>query len=120
MKTKQNSVKSITAGALTGVVNGIFGGGGGMVAVPLLRKMCAYEDKEAHATAIFIIAPVCAASAIVYIINGFAALDVIIPAAIGTFTGGLLGALMLFKFPKTIINYIFVLLMLAAGLRMLF
>ena len=115
----KNYVKRITAGILTGAVNGLFGGGGGMVAVPLLNGMCNFEDKQAHATAIFIIAPVCAASALVYIINGFAVLDVIIPAAIGTVAGGLLGAQLLNKFPKTIINYILVIIMLAAGLRML-
>ena len=116
----KNFFKRITAGILTGAVNGLFGGGGGMVAVPLLEKMCAYKDKEAHATAIFIIAPVCAASALVYIINGFAALDVIIPAAVGSVAGGLAGALMLNKCPKTIINYIFIAVMFAAGVRMLF
>ena len=108
------------AGFLTGAVNGLFGGGGGMVAVPLLRGMLGYEEKQAHATAIFIIAPVCAASALVYIINGYAALDVIIPAAVGSVAGGLVGALMLTKCPKTVINYIFIAVMFAAGIRMLF
>ena len=62
---KNNFFKRLTAGALTGAVNGLFGGGGGMIAVPLLGKMLGYEDKEAHATAIFVIAPVCAASALI-------------------------------------------------------
>ncbi len=105
---------------LTGAVNGLFGGGGGMIAVPLLKGMLGYEDKQAHATAIFIIAPVCAASAIVYIINGFAQWDVIIPAAIGSVAGGLAGALFLDRCPKTLINYIFIALMFIAGVRMLF
>lgn len=113
-------LKRITAGLLTGAVNGLFGGGGGMVAVPLLNGMLGYEDKVAHATAIFVIAPVCAASALVYIVNGYAALDVIIPAAVGSVAGGLAGALILSRCPKTIINYIFIALMFAAGVRMLF
>ena len=112
--------KRTSAGVLTGAVNGLFGGGGGMIAVPLLKGMLGYEDKQAHATAIFIIAPVCAASAIVYIINGFAQLDVIIPAAIGSVAGGLAGALFLDRCPKTLINYIFIALMFIAGVRMLF
>ena len=112
--------KRLTAGVLTGAVNGLFGGGGGMVAVPLLKNMLGYEDKQAHATAICIIAAVCAASAIVYIINGYAALDVIIPAAAGSVAGGMVGAYSLDKCPKTIINYIFIALMFAAGVRMLF
>ena len=116
---RNNFLKRLTAGVLTGAVNGLFGGGGGMVAVPLLR-MIGYEDKQAHATAIFVIAPVCAASAVVYIINGYAALDVILPAAVGSVAGGLAGALLLDRFPKTIINYIFIAVMFAAGVRMLF
>ena len=112
--------KRTAAGFFTGAVNGLFGGGGGMIAVPLLKGMLGYEDKQAHATAIFIIAPVCAASAIVYIINGYAQWDVIIPAALGSVAGGLAGALFLEKCPKTLINYIFIALMFVAGVRMLF
>ena len=120
MKIKRNFVKQITAGLLTGAVNGIFGGGGGMVAVPLLSGMLGYEDKQAHATAIFVIAPICAASAIIYIINGYAVWDVIIPAAIGTVAGGFLGAFFLSKFSSKTVNYIFLAIMFAAGVRMLF
>ena len=120
MKTRRNFVKSITAGVLTGAVNGIFGGGGGMVAVPLLSKMLGFEDKQAHATAIFVIAPICAASAVIYIINGYAVLDVIIPAAIGTVAGGFVGAYSLSKFSSSAVSYIFIAIMFAAGIRMLF
>ncbi len=119
MNLKDKFFKRVTAGVLTGAVNGLFGGGGGMVAVPLLRGMLGYDDKQSHATAIFIIAPVCAASAIVYIINGYAALDVILPSAIGSVLGGLCGALFLNKCPKTFVNYIFIAVMFAAGVRML-
>lgn len=120
MKINRNFVKRMTSGALTGAVNGIFGGGGGMIAVPLLTKMLGYEEKEAHATAIFIIAPICAASALIYIINGYAALDVIIPAALGTVAGGFVGAYSLSKFSSKTVNYIFLAVMFAAGIRMLF
>ncbi len=113
------NLKRTLAGALTGIINGLFGGGGGMVAVPLLRGMLGYEDKQAHATAIFVIAPVCAASAIVYIINGYVVPDVLIPAAIGTVAGGFVGAFFLEKCPKTLLNFIFIALMFAAGIRMI-
>ena len=104
MKLKVNFFKQLTAGILTGAVNGLFGGGGGMVAVPILKGMLGYEERQAHATAIFVIAPVCAAIAVTYIINGYAALDVIIPAALGSVAGGMAGAYYLNKCPKTIIN----------------
>jgi len=87
MATGKKTFKGTVTGLVTGAVNGLFGGGGGMVAVPLLKNMLGYEDKQSHATAIFVIAPVCAASAIVYIANGYASADVIIPAAIGSVAG---------------------------------
>ena len=120
MIRKRNFVKRITAGVLTGAVNGIFGGGGGMVAVPLLSGLLGYDDKQSHATAIFIIATVCAASAVIYIINGYARLDVIIPAAAGTVAGGFAGAYFLSEFSSSAITYIFIAIMFAAGIRMLF
>lgn len=119
MKLKVNFFKQLTAGILTGAVNGLFGGGGGMVAVPILKGMLGYEERQAHATAIFVIAPVCAASAVTYIINGYAALDVIIPAALGSVAGGLVGALALNKFPVGLVNAVFIAVMLAAGIRMI-
>ena len=76
----KSSLKRVFAGLLTGVVNGLFGGGGGMVVVPLMKNMLGYEEKYAHATAILVIAPVCAASLITYLVNGYFSAEVILPA----------------------------------------
>jgi len=117
MKKRERS--GILGGALIGAVNGLFGGGGGMIAVPLLSRL-GYGRKEAHATAILIIAPVCAVSVISYIINGFINLPVIIPSAIGNIAGGLLGAKLLDKIPAVWVEVAFIAIMLAAGLKMVF
>lgn len=119
MITGKKNFKGVLCGFLTGAVNGLFGGGGGMVVVPLLKNMLGYDEKHSHATAILVIAPVCAASAITYIINGFFDLSVIIPAALGSVAGGFLGALALDKFPEFIVNAVFIAVMFAAGVRML-
>ena len=119
MKTGKKNFKGILCGLLTGAVNGLFGGGGGMVVVPLLKNMLGYEEKHAHATAILVIAPVCAASAVTYIVNGYFSASVIIPAAIGSVAGGFLGALALNKFPEFIVNAVFIAVMLVAGVRMI-
>lgn len=116
----KKSLKQIFTGLLTGGVNGLFGGGGGMVVVPLLKNMLGYEEKHAHATAILIIAPVCAASAVAYMINGYLSALVLIPAAIGSVLGGLVGASLLNKLPEFIVNAVFIAVMLVAGVRMLF
>ena len=120
MKTNKKSLNRVFAGLLTGIINGLFGGGGGMVAVPLMKNLLGYDEKRAHATAILVIAPVCAASAVTYIINGYFAADVILPAAIGSVAGGLAGAELLDKLPEFWVNAVFLAVMLAAGLRMLF
>ena len=111
--------KAVLCGLLTGAVNGLFGGGGGMVVVPLLKNLLGYDEKRAHATAILIIAPVCAASAVTYIAGGYFSAGVAIPAAVGSVAGGLLGALMLNKLPEFVVNAVFIAVMLAAGIRML-
>lgn len=120
MKLTKNTIKRASAGQLIGAVNGLFGGGGGMVAVPLLKNMLGYDDKRAHATAILVIAPVCAVSAVTYIINGYFSAALVIPAAIGSVVGGIIGARLLNKLPETAVNAVFVAVMLVAGVRMLF
>ncbi|MCI9561525.1 MAG: sulfite exporter TauE/SafE family protein [Clostridia bacterium] len=116
----KSSLKRVFAGLLTGVVNGLFGGGGGMVVVPLMKNMLGYEEKYAHATAILVIAPVCAASLVTYLVNGYFSAEVILPAAIGSVAGGLVGAELLDKLPEFWVNAVFLAVMLAAGIRMLF
>ncbi|MDE7162814.1 MAG: sulfite exporter TauE/SafE family protein [Clostridia bacterium] len=115
---KKINKKAVYGGLGLGAVNGLFGGGGGMIAVPILADVLGYPRKQAHATAILIIAPVCAVSAITYILNGFVDLPVVIPAAIGNVVGGLLGAKLLGKLPKIWVDIVFIGIMLAAGIRM--
>ena len=110
--------RRLASGSLTGAVNGLFGGGGGMVAVPVLKGLLGYDERSAHATAILIIAPVCAVSAIVYLINGYFVADVMVPAALGSVAGGIMGAKLLNVLPTGVINYVFLALMFAAGVRM--
>lgn len=110
--------KRILSGLSIGAVNGLFGGGGGMVAVPVLENLLSYPAKQAHATAIFIIAPVCAVSALTYLIGGYADLQVLIPAAIGNVAGGLVGAKLLGRLPRLWVSLAFIAVMLSAGIRM--
>lgn len=115
---KNGYKKAIISGTALGAINGFFGGGGGMIAVPLLSGALGYTDKQSHATAILVIAPVCFVSAIIYIIGGFTRADVIIPATIGNVTGGLLGAELLGKIPEIWTDIIFIVVLVVAGVKM--
>lgn len=117
-KGLQNSRRILCGGAV-GLVNGLFGGGGGMIAVPMLQGT-GLEEKNAHATAILLILPVSLLSFVLYAWKGLYDFSVLIPTAIGVTAGGLLGAWLLGRLPVKTVNIIFAFLQAAAGLSMLF
>lgn len=118
-KGKGKRGQKILFGALVGAANSLFGGGGGMIAVPLLQKT-GLTEKGAHATAILLILPICILSFFIYAYNGYAQSPVLIPTAIGVTFGGFLGARLLGKLPVKAVNLTFALLQLFAGIFLLF
>lgn len=107
-------------GALTGFINGFFGGGGGMVAVPILTKYFGLEQKKAHATSIAVILPLTIASSIVYFFKINLNLVNTAVCAGGVLFGGVIGAFLLKKTNNKILAYIFYAIMLFAGIKMIF
>lgn len=80
------------AGELAGIANGLFGGGGGSVLVPVLTGYCELDQRKAFATSVAVILPLCALSAGIYFIRGgldlMAALPYLIGGALGGWAGG--------------------------------
>ncbi len=105
-------------GGAVGAVNGLLGGGGGMLAVPLLER-AGLQTRQAHATAIAVILPTSLASGAVYALGGLAPLPVLLPVALGVTAGGFLGARLLPRLSVRVVDFLFGLLMLAAGAGML-
>ena len=110
---------AVGGGVLTGACNGLFGGGGGMVAVPYLERVAGYPTRNAHATAIAVVLPATLTSAIVYLIYCLVPFFVLLPVAIGVFFGGILGAKLLGIIQPKYTAIAFAALMLIAGIRML-
>ena len=106
-------------GALVGTANSLFGGGGGMIAVPLLGKF-GLQPKQAHATAILVILPVCILSFIVYAWRGYYVSSVLLPVAIGVSFGGYLGAKLLGDLTTSRTRFVFGVLQAVAGAFMVF
>ena len=111
---------SIIGGIFVGFLNGFFGGGGGMIVVPLLIFLLHLEDRKAHASALLIILPISICSAIVYIINNEIDIMKIVYVGIGFIVGGIIGALLLKKINNKALRIIFAVVMVVAGVRMLF
>ena len=109
-------VKNLFFGAITGFMNGLLGAGGGMIAVPVLKKQM--ELKEAHATSIAIILPMSIASAVSYILNGSVKITDGVPYLWGGFLGAMIGIVLLKKVKPVFIKKLFSLVMLWAGIRM--
>lgn len=105
-------------GAAVGAANGLFGGGGGMIAVPLLER-AGLPTRRAHATAIAVVLPATLAGGLVYALGGLAPLAVLLPVALGVFFGGICGARLLSVLPAAWVDALFGLFMLAAGVRMM-
>lgn len=106
--------------AFVGFVNGFFGGGGGMLLVPMLEKVLKVPVKKSHATAIAIILPVSVAGAITYLISGYFDLAPFLGVSGGCVAGGVAGALLLKKLSSGAVGVAFSLIMIGVAVKLIF
>ncbi len=109
----------VLAGAVIGFLNGFFGGGGGMVCVPILEKVLHLDNKKAHATAIAVIFPLSLVSAFIYVINGYIESLPLLTVGLGVVAGGILGSFALKFLPPKAIRIIFAIIMFAGGIKLI-
>lgn len=110
--------KNASFGIGVGVVNGIFGAGGGMIAVPLLKK-AGLDQKSAHANAVAVILPITVISGILYLAKG----TVLISDSLLYIPTGLIGSViatfLIKKISNSLLKRIFAGFMVYAGIRLL-
>ena len=107
------------SGAAAGIVNGLFGAGGGMVLLPLLSKTTDLEDKEVFANCVAIILPLSLVSAAVYLLRGGSFLMQSVPYLIGGALGGVIAGLLLKKLKAKWLHRALGLFILWGGFRLL-
>ena len=107
------------AGALGGLVNGIFGGGGGMLLLPLLGRWGALRPKSLFANSVAIIFPICLVSAAVYFFHAHLDWSEAWPYLLGGALGGLVGGATFEKVPVKWLKVLFGLFLLYGGVRYL-
>ncbi len=119
--TKMSVGRKILSSVLSfcaGVINGFFGGGAGMLIVPILEKVNKLETKKAHATAVFVVLPLCIFSVISYLIIDKFSFENGWWVTLGVVIGGVIGAFLLKKLNAKYIRFIFALLVLGSGVKL--
>ena len=116
----KKTVFQIISGFFAGLINGLFGGGGGMIIVPSLRRFLDYKTNSAHATAIAVILPLSVLSGAFYTAFGNFEWQPVIFTTVGVTVGGIAGAILLKKLRSDIVTLIFSAVMLLAGIKLLF
>lgn len=106
-------------GIITGLANGIFGSGGGMIAVPMLQKS-GLEVKESHATSIALTLPLS-------IVSGFFYMDAIKDSFSNTLmivlfglAGSVIGGILMKKIKAEFLKKVFGVLLIISGVRLFF
>lgn len=119
-KSNKKFVYSLLTGSLAGFFNGMFGGGGGMIVVPMLIYLLKCPPQKAHATAIFIILPLSIVSGLFYLSFGTLMPSIAFSTTIGVVVGGTVGAFLLSKLSNEWLVVIFSVIMAIAGFKFLF
>ena len=115
----QAKTKYALSGTAAGLVNGLFGGGGGMVLVPLLNGWCALAGKQAFATCVAVILPLCVVSAAVYVLRRGVDAALAAPYLLGGLAGGFLGGRLFPKVSAGWLRYLFAAFLVYGGVRYL-
>ena len=107
------------SGALAGAVNGVFGGGGGMVLAPLLGSWCRVEEKRALANCVATILTCCVLSGGVYLLRTGLDWSMALPYLLGGLAGGFLGGKLFTKVPAVWLRRLFAAFLIYGGVRYL-
>lgn len=106
-------------GAITGFLNGFFGSGGGLIAVPLLSKS-GMEQKKAHATSIALTLSLSIVSTGFYFYKDAIDLKTAIKYIPTGLIGAFIGTLILKKIKPDTLKKIFAAILVFSGVWMMF
>jgi len=107
------------AGGAAGLANGLFGGGGGMIFLPILSRWGDLSQRKLYATCVGVIFPVCLISSGVYLFREGFALSQALPYLAGGLVGGTLGGRLYGKVPTKFLKWLFAAFLFYAGVKYL-
>lgn len=107
----------LLCGSTAGLVNGLLGGGGGAILVPLLVGWCGLPQRKALATSVGVMLPVCLLSVTLYALQGNLNITEGLPYIVGGGLGGWLGGRFFQKAKGAWLKRGFALLVIFSGVR---
>ncbi len=114
-----NNIMKFLAGLAIGAVNVTLGAGGGMLTVPLYKKI-GMSQKESQINAVATILPITIISAVIYLINGSVEISDTYIYLIPGLVGSALGTFVIKKTSNKFLTVVFALFMIWAGVRLFF
>ena len=109
--------KYVVAGILAGILNGLFGAGGGLILVPLLTGWIGLEQKRAFATSVAIILPLSIVSYTLFCLQGGNVWEEALPYLLGGVIGGLISAKLFQNVSVRWLHRLFALLLFYGGVK---
>ncbi len=111
--------RSAAIGTATGLISGLFGGGGGMVLLPMLKREKDLSHHALFANCVAIIFPVCIVSSAAYLLGSAVDLRLAAPFLAGGALGGFIGGRLFRSMPPKILYFAFSGFLLYAGVKYL-
>lgn len=113
-------LKFLVIGGASGLANGFFGAGGGMILVPLFINWLKFDDEEALATSVSVILPLSIVSSIIYLKNGSFDFSLALPFLIGGFLGGIISGEIFKNIPIIWLKRFLGVIIIYGGIRSIF
>ena len=115
----KDKLKKVWAGGISGFFNGLFGSGGGVIAVMFLRSILS-DEKKAHASATLMILIMSTVSFVLYAIYGHVDWQTGLKLVPGGIIGALIGTFALKNIKNTKLKKLFAVVLVVSGAVMLF
>ena len=109
--------KCLTAGTAAGILNGLFGAGGGLILVPLLTNWIGLKEKAAFATSVAIILPLSVVSYVIFCLRGGNVWAEALPYLLGGILGGSLSAKLFRRVSAVWLHRLFAFLLFYGGIK---
>ena len=116
---KHSLIGPSAAGGLAGVVNGIFGGAGGMVLIPALGLWTDVEPESLFPLSVSVMLPVCLLSLVLASRSAPLPWAEAMPYLLGSVAGGVLAGLFGKRVPTVWLHRVFGIMLLWGGVRYL-